>query len=94
MIRFLSRLSARLTQLPAPDIITIVRCDSILNLKDFKFSMDFDETVVYIDKSYHMLATREDAEYVKNYEPSLQLFLSAMQPTVLRRIEEMRRIKS
>lgn len=56
--------------------------------------MDFDETVVYIDKSYHMLATREDAEYVKNYEPSLQLFLSAMQPAVLRRIEEMRGIKS
>lgn len=81
-------------QLPAPDIITIVRCDSILNLKDFKFSMDFDKTVVYIDKSYHMLATREDAEYVKNYEPSLQLFLSAMQPAVLRRIEEMRGIKS
>lgn len=80
-------------QLPNPDVVTIVRCDSILNLKGFDFSANFGNSIVYIDKSYRMLATREDAEQVKNYEPSLQLFLSAMQPAVLRRIEEMRGIK-
>jgi hypothetical protein len=40
-----------------------------------------------------MLATREDANLVKNYEPSLRLFQYAMQPMMLRRISEMRGIE-
>lgn len=78
-------------QLPAPDAVTIVRCDSILGIKDFNFSLEFSENVVYIDKNYRMLATREDVALIKNYDPSLQLFLYAMQPMVLRRIAEIRR---
>lgn len=78
-------------QLPAPDAVTIVRCDSILGIKDFNFSLEFSENVVYIDKNYRMLATREDVALIKNYDPSLQLFLYAMQPMVLRRIAEIRK---
>ena len=37
-----------------------------------------------------MLSSREDMHLIKNYEPSLQLFLYAMQPAVLRRVEELR----
>lgn len=77
-------------QLPAPNAVTIVRCDSILGIKDFHFSLDFSENVVYIDKNYRMLATREDVDLIKNYEPCLQLFLYAMQPMVFRRVAEMR----
>lgn len=77
-------------QLPKPGVVTIIRCDSILGIQDFNFSIDFSDDVVYIDKSYRMLATREDAKQVRNYESSLQIFLYAMQPAVLRRIEEMR----
>ena len=76
-------------QLPSPGAVTIIRCDSILGIKDFSFSLDFSENVVYIDKSYRMLATREDVDLIKSYEPSLQLFLYAMQPMVFRRIAEM-----
>ncbi len=76
-------------QLPSPGAVTIIRCDSILGIKDFSFSLDFSENVVYIDKSYRMLATREDVDLIKSYEPSLQLFLYAMQPMVFRRIVEM-----
>lgn len=81
-------------QLPSPNAVTIVRCDSILGIKDFNFSLEFSENVVYIDKSYRMLATREDMNLIKNYEPSLQLFLYAMQPMVFRRIAEMRGIEN
>lgn len=77
-------------QLPRPDAVTIVRCDSILGIRDFHFSIDFSEDVVYIDKNYRMLATHEDARQVKDYEAGLQSFLYAMQPVVLRCIEEMR----
>lgn len=80
-------------QLPSPGAVTIVRCDSILGIKDFSFSLDFSENVVYIDKSYRMLATREDVDLIKNYEPGLQLFLYAMQPVVFRRINEMRGVE-
>lgn len=80
-------------QLPSPDAVTIVRCDSILGIKDFNFSLDFSENVVYIDKNYRMLATREDVALIRNYEPALQLFLYAMQPMVFRRITEMRGIE-
>lgn len=80
-------------QLPAPGAVTIVRCDSILGIKDFNFSLEFSENVVYIDKNYRMLATREDVTLIKNYEPSLQLFLYAMQPAVFRRIYEMRQVE-
>ena len=81
-------------QLPAPGAVTIVRCDSILSIRDFNFSLDFSENVVYIDKNYRMLATREDLDLIKNYEPSLQLFLYAMQPMVFRRVAEMRGIQN
>lgn len=81
-------------QLPAPGAVTIVRCDSILSIRDFNFSLDFSENVVYIDKNYRMLATREDLDLIKNYEPSLQLFLYAMQPMVFRRVAEMRGIRN
>lgn len=80
-------------QLPSPNAVTIVRCESILGIKDFDYKLDFSDEVVYIDKSYRMLATREDAKLVKNYEASLQLFLYAMQPSVLRRISETRGIE-
>ena len=80
-------------QLPKPDVVTIIRCDSILGIKDFSYSIDFSADVVYIDKSYRMLATHEDARQVKDYEATLQTFLYAMQPAILRRIEEMRGIR-
>lgn len=80
-------------QLPSQNAVTIVRCDSVLNIKDFNFPLDFSENVVYIDKSYRMLATREDADLIKNYEPGLQLFLYAMQPALLRRVAELRGIE-
>lgn len=80
-------------QLPSPDAVTIVRCDSILGIRDFNFSLDFSENVVYIDKNYRMLATREDAALIKNYESNLQLFLYAMQPMVFRRLTKMRGIQ-
>lgn len=80
-------------QLPKPNTVTIVRCESILGIKDFDYKLDFSDEVVYIDKNYRMLATREDAKLVKNYETSLQLFLYAMQPAVLRHISETRRIE-
>lgn len=80
-------------QLPKPNSVTIIRCESILGIKDFDYKLDFSDEVVYIDKSYRMLATREDARLVKNYEASLQLFLYAMQPSVLRRISETRGIE-
>lgn len=80
-------------QLPKPNAVTIVRCESILGIKDFDYKLDFSDEVVYIDKSYRMLATREDARLVKNYEEALQLFLYAMQPSVLRRISETRGIE-
>jgi len=80
-------------QLPKPNIITIVRCESILGIKDFNYKLDFSDNVVYIDKNYRMLATREDARLVKDYEASLQVFLYAMQPAVLRRISETRGIE-
>lgn len=81
-------------QLPSPGSVTIIRCNSILGIKDFNFSLDFSENVVYIDKSYRMLATREDVALIKSYEPSLQLFLYAMQPMVFRRVAEMRGIEN
>ncbi|MDE7322920.1 MAG: glycosyltransferase family 2 protein [Lachnospiraceae bacterium] len=77
-------------QLPCADAVTIVRCDSILGIKDFHFSLEYSENVIYIDKNYKMLSSREDMNLIKNYEPSLQLFLYAMQPAVLQRIAEMR----
>lgn len=80
-------------QLPSSDAVTIVRCDSILGIKDFSFSLDFSENVVYIDKNYRMLATREDMNLIKNYEPNLQLFLYALQPMVFRRIAQMHDVK-
>jgi hypothetical protein len=78
---------------PRQDTVTIIRCDSILGIKDFSYALDFSEDVVYIDNSYRLLATREDATLVKNYEPSLRLFQYAMQPMMLRRISEIRGIK-
>ncbi len=80
-------------QLPSKSAVTIVRCKSILEIKDFHYKLDFSDEVVYIDKSYRMLATREDAKLVSDYETSLQLFLYAMQPAILRRISETRRIE-
>lgn len=80
-------------QLPSPGVVTIIRCESILGIKDFNFSIDFSTDVVYIDKGYRMLATREDVRQVKDYEANLQTFLYAMQPAILRRIEEMRGIR-
>ena len=80
-------------QIPEPNAVTIIRCSSILGIKDFEYSIDFSDSAVYIDRNYRMLATREDAAQVKNYEPSLQLFLYAMQPVILRRIEEVRKIR-
>ena len=81
-------------QLPSPNAVTIVRCNSILGIKDFSFPLDFSENVVYIDKNYRMLATREDVDLIRNYEPSLQLFLYAMQPVVFRRIAAIRGVKT
>lgn len=83
----------RFLQLPQKDTVTIVRCKSILGIKDFDYQLDFSDEVVYIDKNYRMLATREDAKLVKDYEAGLQLFLYAMQPAVLRRISETRGIE-
>lgn len=80
-------------QLPKPNVTTIVRCKSILGIRDFDYKLEFSDDVVYIDKNYHMLATREDARLVQNYEAGLQLFLYAMQPAVLRRISETRGIE-
>ena len=80
-------------QLPNKNAVTIVRCKSILAIKDFDYPLDFSDEVVYIDKNYRMLATREDAKLVKDYEASLQLFLYATQPAVLRRIGETRGIE-
>lgn len=80
-------------QLPQKNAVTIVRCKSILGIQDFNYPLDFSDEVVYIDKTYRMLATREDARLVKDYESSLQLFLYAMQPAVLRRIGETRGIE-
>lgn len=77
-------------QLPCTEAVTIIRCDSILGIKDFNFPLDYSENVIYIDKNYKMLSSREDMHLIKNYEPSLQLFLYAMQPAVLRRVEELR----
>lgn len=85
--------SIQFLQLPAKSAVTIVRCKSILGIKDFDYKLDFSDEVVYIDKSYRMLATREDAKLVKDYEAGLQLFLYAMQPAVLRRITETRGIE-
>ena len=85
--------SIQFLQLPQKNIVTIVRCKSILKIKDFHYKLDFSDEVVYIDKSYRMLATREDARLVKDYDASLQLFLYAMQPAVLRRISETRGIE-
>lgn len=81
-------------QLPSPNAVTIIRCESILGIQDFNFSLDFSENVVYIDKNYRMLASREDVNLIKNYEPSLQLFLYAMQPMVFHRIAELRGIEN
>lgn len=80
-------------QLPNPKAVTIVRCDSILGIKDFNFSLDYSQNVIYIDKNYKMLSSHEDMVLIKNYEPSLQLFLYAMQPAVLRRVSEIQNIK-
>lgn len=80
-------------QLPPKNAVAIVRCKSILGIKDFEYPLDFSDEVVYIDKSYRMLATREDAKLVRDYEACLQLFLYAMQPAVLRRIGETRGIE-
>ncbi len=80
-------------QLPGKNAVTIVRCKSILGIQEFNYPLDFSDEVVYIDKAYRMLATREDAKLVKDYEASLQLFLYAMQPAVLRRIGETRGIE-
>lgn len=80
-------------QFPAKNAVTIVRCKSILEIKDFYYKLDFSDEVVYIDKSYRMLATREDAKLVNDYEANLQLFLYAMQPAILRRISETRGIE-
>lgn len=80
-------------QLPDPNAVTIVRCDSILGIKDFDFPLDFSENVIYIDKNYKMLSSREDMKLIRNYEPSLQLFLYAMQPAVLRRVSEIQGIE-
>ena len=80
-------------QLPEPNAVTIVRCESILKIKDFTFSLDFSDNVVYIDKKLRMLATREDMDQIKDYESILQAFLFATQPMVLRRISEIRGIE-
>jgi len=85
--------SIQFLQLPTKSAVTIVRCKSILGIKDFDYKLDFSDEVVYIDESYRMLATREDAKLVKDYEAGLQLFLYAMQPAVLRRITETRGIE-
>lgn len=77
-------------QLPSKEAVTIIRCDSILGIKDFHFSLEFSDNVIYIDKNYRMLATREDVDLIKSYESGLQLFLYAMQPVVFRRIAEIR----
>ncbi|MDE6622554.1 MAG: hypothetical protein K2K74_19100, partial [Lachnospiraceae bacterium] len=77
-------------QLPSKEAVTIIRCDSILGIKDFHFSLEFGDNVIYIDKNYRMLATREDVDLIKSYESGLQLFLYAMQPVVFRRIAEIR----
>lgn len=80
-------------QQSAPGVITIIRCHSILRIRDFDYPLDFSGNVVYIDKAYHMLATKEDVVYVKNYETNLKLFLYAVQPMMLRRITELRGIE-
>lgn len=80
-------------QLPSHEAVTIIRCESILGIQDFHFPLDFSENVVYIDKNYRMLATREDMYQIKNYESALQSFLYAIQPMVLRRISEIRGIR-
>lgn len=77
-------------QLPDPGAVTIIRCASILEVKDFDFSLDYSENVVYIDKNYRMLASREDIRQMQDYQSNLQTFLYAMQPVLLRRISEMR----
>jgi hypothetical protein len=78
---------------PKRDAVTVLRCDSILGIRDFSYALDFSEDVVYIDSNYRLLATREDARLVKNYESSLRLFQYAMQPMMLRRISQMRGIE-
>lgn len=78
---------------PKRDAVTVLRCDSILGIRDFSYALDFSEDVVYIDNNYRLLATREDARLVKNYESSLRLFQYAMQPMMLRRISQMRGIE-
>lgn len=83
----------RFLQLPAKNAVTIVRCKSILAIQDFHYQLEFSDEVVYIDKNYRMLATREDAKLVQDYESNLQLFLYAMQPALLRRISETRGIE-
>jgi len=80
---------------PKEGVVTVIRCNSILDIKDFDFNnlSEFHDDVVYIDKDYHMLATKEDASYVKDYKATLKIFLYAMQPMMLRHITELRGIE-
>jgi hypothetical protein len=80
-------------QQPGRNVTTVIRCNSILGIKDFDFPLEFSENVVYIDKRYRLLATKEDVRLVKDYEASLKLFLYAMQPMMLTRISEMRGVE-
>lgn len=80
-------------QHPKPGAVTIIRCNSILSIKDFSYPLDFHCDVVYIDKNLRMLATKEDVAFVKEYESNLKVFLYAMQPMILRRITQMRGIE-
>ena len=80
-------------QHPNPSAVTIIRCSSILGIKDFSYPLDFNSDVVYIDKNLRMLATKEDVAFVKEYESNLKVFLYAMQPMILRRITQMRGIE-
>ncbi len=78
---------------PKSGVTTIVRCDSILTIQEFQYPLDFNGEVVYIDKGFHMLATKEDVLLVKEYESNLKLFLYALQPMFLRRITQLRGIE-
>lgn len=72
---------------PTENAVTIKKCDSILQIKDIK------DQEIYLDQSFHLLATKEDMEAIKDYEHSLQLFLYMMQPMLLRKIVETREIE-
>ena len=90
----LRQINPELIFFTAPDdnAITIARCDSILKMTDLNSKDTLNSKRVYVDKSYHLLAIKEDFEAIAAYESSLQLFLYMMQPVLLHRVEEMRNI--